>query len=210
MWQARLHLLRARQFWAQDPAAEVAQAKFLLARALDLQPDHALSLSLSGHWQVLEEGDNPQGRQRVLRAVELAPEESQAWLHAAQLHWTADEGDQAWQAVTEARRLAPLHPQAYLYDLFAAGAALVRADYRLAAELGARSVNANRLHVATYPITIAAHLLDGQGDRARELLRIYRDIYPAACWRDFEARNRSAPRVRDLLVSALRDCGLPA
>lgn len=210
MWQARLHLLRARQFWAEDPGAEVARAKYMLARALDLQPDHALSLSLAGHWQVLEEGDVPQARERVLRAVELAPEESQAWLHAAQLHCSADEGELAWAAVSEARRLAPLHPQAYLYDLFAAYAALVRGDHRRAAELGARSLRANRLHVASYPVTIAAHLLDGQGDRARQLLRDYRDIHADAGWRALESRNRAAPRVRALLVDAMRECGLPA
>lgn len=210
MWQARLHLLRARQFWAKDATGEVAQAKYLLARALDLQPEHPLTLSLAGHWQVLEEGDVPQARQRVLRAVELAPEESQAWLHAAQLHCSADEGEQAWAAVSEARRLAPLHPQAYLYDLFAAYAAFVRGDHRRAAELGTRSLRANRLHVGSYPVTIAAHLLDGQGDRARQLLRDYREVYPSAGWRDLEARNRAAPRLRDLLVGAMRDCGLPA
>lgn len=210
MWQARLHLLRARQFWAQDPANEVAQAKYLLARALELQPEHPLSLSLAGHWQAIEEGDVPQARLRVLRAVELAPEESQTWLHAAQLHCSADEGERAWVAVSEARRLAPLHPQAYLYDLFAAYAALVRGDQQRAAELGARSLRANRLHVASYPVTIAALLLDGQGDRARQLLRDYREIYPGAGWRDLESRNRAAPRVRTLLVDALRDCGLPA
>ena len=50
----------------------------------------------------------------------------------------------------------------------------------------------------------------GASDRARQLLRDYREVYPAAGWRELEARNRGAPRVRELLVGAMRDCGLPA
>ena len=102
-----------------------------------------------------------------------------------------------------------MHPQAYLYDLFSAYAALVRGDLPLAAQLGSRACNANRLHVASYPVAVAANAHAGRIDEARALLERYRGLNPQIQWRDWAARSTAAPRVRDLIVEGLREAGMP-
>lgn len=209
-WMAKWHVLQVAQARNADPLAEAGRARAFVAPALDMCPDHALSLAIDGLVHAFIERDLDTAQSRYEDALRHDPSESLAWLYLSAVHAHRGAGDLALQCCERARRLSPLDPLGYYYDGFAAWACLAAGQDARALELAQRSMRGNRLHLPTHILLMQAQALCGQVERARQsaqaLLAARPRMSVARYLADFPGgANAHAERLAD----ALRIAGIP-
>ena len=209
-WMAKWHVLQVAQARTADPLTEAGRARAFVAPALDMCPDHALSLTIDGLVLAFIERDLGAAQARYEDALRHDPSESLAWLCLSAVHAHRGAGDLALQCCERAQRLSPLDPLGYYYDGFAAWACLAAGQDTRALELALRSLRGNRLHLPTHILLVQALALCGQVDRAREhgraLLAARPKMSVARYLADFPGgANAHAERLAD----ALRIAGVP-
>jgi TolB-like protein/tetratricopeptide (TPR) repeat protein len=209
-WLGKWYVLSVFNGWSADAVNETRHALDCTARALDISPDNAFSLTIDGfaHNNLLRRLDVAE--QRYAAALERNPNSALSWLLKGVLHAFRDEGDLAVDATSRACRLSPLDPFGYFYDSLNATAHLAVGSFTRALELADRSLAVNDRHISTLRTKIVAlHSLDRREEAKRvgeQLLRrqpdftvaAYTAAHPAA---DFEF-GRSA-------AAAFRAAGIP-
>ena len=209
-WMGKWHVMRIGQGWSPDPQRDGQQAAYHTASALDLQPDHALSLTLDGFVAAYVRRDVTRAQQRYDAALAANPSESLAWLFKSALLAYGEEHQASADCVQQALGLSPLDPMRYYYEHFAALSALLAGDHARAIAMGERSLAGNRTHASTLRVLVMALALGGEPARARilaqELLRLepgltqnaFRRRYPG--WREAQI---------DTLCQGLDLAGIP-
>ncbi len=177
-WLAKWYVLFVTQGWADDPKRQTAYAQDLTHRALDLDADCSLALTIDGLVQSNLMRDMDKAKARHEAALAANPNESLAWLFLGTTHAFSDHGAEATEATERALQLSPLDPLRYFYDALAASAALTAGKYERAIELGDRSLKANRNHVSTYRTLTLAHALHGQIPQASEFAKRVLEFVP--------------------------------
>jgi TolB-like protein len=210
VWMAKAQLICLAQGWSGDPSRVAARARDLLARALDLQPRHALALALEGQITAYAAGDLDSAERCFERAIETNPNEPLTWLFRSNLLANRGNGDEALAAAEIARALSPLDPLAFMYDIYAAYAALIGGDAPRAKALARRSVRANRLHFPSHPVLICCEMAAGDIDAARASARAYLEIRPHSSVSSFAAAHRASAPIVNTLSAYLREAGMPA
>lgn len=208
---AKWQLLRVAQGWADDGARAAAEAADHVHRALDLQPDDGLALSLRAHLQAQAGHDLDAALATALGAVEAAPQEPNAWLIASGVHGYRGDGAAAVAHAEGAIRLSPLDPARFLFDAFLANALLV--DDRPAEALAAAeaAVSGNSQHPASLRLLAASAQLAGQPARAHEAGRALLQLVPGFSVDAFARRHPGGHHpCAARQVAALREAGLPA
>lgn len=210
-WLGKWHVLRVAQGWSPDRVADAQQARAVLARALDLDPGHALALAIDGLICAYINKDLDTAGQRYAAALEANPSESLAWLFQSALHSYASQGQLAVDCAMHAQRLSPLDPMRYYYDNFTSTAMLSAGDYEGAIRYGQLSLRANRTHGPTLRILAIAQMLAGRAGDARETIAQMLHLEPDFSIAKFLERypGAAAPHTARY-VDALRDAGLPA
>lgn len=213
-WLAKWHVLRVQQGWAGDVRREAMLAQDETKRALDVEPNHSLALTVDGFVHTNLMGDLETGSQRYETALEQNPNESIAWLLKGMLHAFRGEaeGADAIAACDRAQALSPLDPIRYFYDSLSASASITAGQYDKAIALARRSLRANRSHTSTYRALALAQALSGDVDGARltirQLLALDPDYTQTRFLERYPAR-RDAPSFMNKLAEALAIAGLP-
>lgn len=209
-WLAKWHVLRVHQGWSPDAAADVAQARQRIDRALQSDSYCSLALAIDGLVQTSLLGRLDHGQASYEKAIEVNPNDSLAWLLFGTLHAFRGEGDTAVKATRRALRLSPLDPMRYYYDSLSASAATAAGQYADAIRLATRSLKVNRTHTSTYRALAFAQWQLGREQDARRTVASMRALDPdltVSKWlerspsRDYEIGRRYA--------AALRAAGLP-
>jgi tetratricopeptide (TPR) repeat protein len=209
-WLAKWHVLGVTNRWSTDFGADAQRALDHTARALDLSPNNAFSLTIDGFAQNALRRNLDIAGKRYEAALDANPSEALAWLMKASLHTFRYEGAAAVEAAARARSLSPLDPFGHYYDALEAGANLSAENYERALLLAERSLQVNDRHLSTIRIKIFALNFMGRIDEARaagaDLLKrqpdftvdAYMKIHPCA---DF--------KMGAMMENALRSAGLP-
>lgn len=209
-WMAKWHVLRVAQARTSDPLVEARHARAFVAPALDLSPDHSLSLTMDGLVHAFIERDLETAGRRYQEALSRNPNESLAWLYMSAIHAHHGDGEQATRCCQRARQLSPLDPLGYYYNGFAAWAALAARRYEEALTLAKRSMRGNRMHLPTHILLTQAHALCGQIDAAKasaqQLLALRPQMSAARYFEQFPGGPNEHAR---LLADALRIAGIP-
>ncbi|MDP2803963.1 MAG: hypothetical protein Q8O26_18985 [Phreatobacter sp.] len=209
-WLGKWHVLSVFNRWSTDEASDTQQALDCTARALDISPDNSFSLTIDGFAQnnLLRRLDVAEHRYEA--ALEANPNEALSWLLKGALHTFRDEGSQAVNAVSVARRLSPIDPFGHYYDALSAGAHLAADDPEESLRLADRAIAANDRHLSILRIKIGAlHRLDRLSEAravASELLR----RQPAFQVDDYLKSHPSGGfRIGQQMAAALRASGIP-
>ncbi|NML46299.1 hypothetical protein HHL11_21295 [Ramlibacter sp. G-1-2-2] len=210
-WLAKWHVLNVQQGWSANPQADAAVALEQTARAIEADAHCSLAHTMEGFARANILRDFDAAGECYMRALDLNPNDSLAWLLNGVLHAFRDEGHAAMEACDRAQRLSPLDPLRYFYDALSASAALTAGHYEQAVVLARRSLQLNRSHLSTHRALTAALALAGRAEEARasaaELLA--RD--PGFTVRRFLARTPGrAFGISNRIAQALRDAGIPA
>ena len=187
-WLAKWHVLRSVQGWTADPKTDAALALERVHRALDVDPQNSLALSVDGliHGYMLKDLDGAAVRYQA--ALESNPNESLAWLFTSTLHSYRDEGPLAAAAAEQALHLSPLDPLRYFFDSLAATAVCLSGNYARSIELARRSLKVNRTHRSTHRILAIAQVLGGQVEDARKTAKELMLLEPTLTVRGFMER----------------------
>jgi class 3 adenylate cyclase/tetratricopeptide (TPR) repeat protein len=210
-WLGKWHVLRVVQGWAVDAQAEGRAALAAVRRALNLDPNDALALTIEGQTRGFLLQDLDGARRRHDEALASNPNEPLVWLHKANVHAWLGEGEPALQCAQRAADLSPLDPLRFYFDSLACAAALTAGKPELAVTLGERSMRANCLHASTLRLLAIAQVLSGDGAAARATAQSMLQLVPDYRVGRFVERypGRGRPHA-EVWAKALTEAGVPA
>jgi adenylate cyclase len=209
-WKAKWHFLRIAQIDGEGTEIEARKAREHLDRALDLDPDLGLALSLKSHLLVFVDRDLDAAHNALKHAVAQDGSEPLGWLFLSHTHAMRGEGSAALAAVRNADQLSPLDPFRYFVEMMSASAYLADGQYAAAVQCASRSVELNAIHLPGLLMLIIAQQLAGYDADARSSALRYLAMRPEAS----AARYLSNHPVADSEFArrsyeALRAAGIP-
>jgi len=208
-WFAKWYMLRTAQGWSDDPAGDAGRAQALIARSLEVRPDHALSLAIDGQIATYLHGNAERALSQGEAAVAANPNEPLGWLYWSHALANAGRSREAVDTSLRALALSPLDPMRYMFDIFVAYAFLVDGQHASAARHARDAVRANKQHQPSYPVLIVSEMLGGHADEARRHAEFFLAVHPAMSLARYAKRHRGTPETVDLFVRVLREAGLP-
>lgn len=209
-WLAKWHVMRAHQGWSSDPVRTASMARDGTNRALDLDPDNSLALTVDGLVRVQFEKDFQLGESRYGKAIAVNPNESLAWLLKGALHAFRGEGGLAVEHTRRALRLSPIDPMKYYYDSLAATAAASAGEYESAISLARRSLQGNCSHTSTLRTLAISQAMLGRIDDARASVERLLAFEPGFTVSQFKARSPGASfAIGQRFADALAAAGVP-
>ncbi|MBE0548978.1 MAG: hypothetical protein IH627_15280, partial [Rubrivivax sp.] len=189
-------------------AGRLAQAS--ARRAVDLDPDHALALSMDAIVVAQIDGDLPRARQLAEAAVSADPQESHAWLNLGGIHSYLGHAAEAEAMPQRAIELSPMDPARFAFDAFLAEGRLTARRFDAAAAAARASIRLNAMHVSSHRILTIALALAGKVSEARsaagDLLRLNPGFCVSAYRRGYAGRE--LPHLAERL-QALKAAGIP-
>jgi adenylate cyclase len=209
-WRAKWHVLRAQKGWSPDLDREASRALECTKRALDVDPESSLALTIDGfvHTNLLRRLDVAGERYEL--ALRVNPSDSLAWLLAGTRLAFKGEGARAEEATERAHRLSPLDPLRDWYDSLRATAALSAGRYERVIELAQSSLRLNRMNLSALRAMAIAQALGGDEARARQTGREILAREPAFTVARFLERSPSSPfETGRRWADGLRRAGVP-
>jgi DNA-binding winged helix-turn-helix (wHTH) protein/TolB-like protein/Flp pilus assembly protein TadD len=209
-WLARWHLFRVVQGWSQDRDADGRLALELAQRALDLDADSSLALTMLGNVNTSYLRDLDRAESLYDQALAVNPNESLAWLQKGNARSFRGDGEAALQHVQRAVSLSPLDPARHYYLSILASAALSAQSFELAIDAARQSLRLNREHVSTHRVLAIAQSMTGNLDAARTSVREVLRLEPQLTVARFVARSPGAQSgLAQTFGAALHAAGLP-
>lgn len=209
-WMAKWHVLKMQQGWSENADQDAYHARVSAERALDVDPDSSLALTIDGLVQTHILKDHDTATDRYQSAVRANPNNSLAWLLKGTDHAFTGDGVTAVADTQKAIKLSPLDPHRYYYDTLAATAYLADHQFEQALELADRSLRANRFHTSSLRAKAIACWQLGQRDEARRVGRTLMDMEPNLTIRAWKARTPSIGHaICDEWAYTLKKVGVP-
>jgi adenylate cyclase len=209
-WLARWHVFRVVQGWSPDVERDRRDALGHAHRALDLDPESSLALTIAGsvHTNMLKDLDGAE--MLYQQALEANPNEALAWILRGTARAFQGRGAEALDSCERGIALTPIDPMRCFYDNLAAAAAIAAGDYPLALKYAQASVRANRLHTSSLRTLAICQSILGMRAAARSTMADLLRLEPELTAETYLARLPFADRaLADRLVAALVDAGLP-
>jgi len=208
-WLAKWHVLRIVRGLSEDPKAEARIALELTRRALDSEPDNALTLAIEGlaYSQVL--GEFELADRRFATAIAANPSEPMAWLFKSVLSTMWGSAADSVNEALFASALSPVDPLRYFFDLITASAFLTDDQHALAIKHALSSLKQNRHHAPTYRVLLTAQVESGLLDDARASLAALLQEQPGMTVSSYFAIGSTNSVTRKRCAAALRALGLP-
>lgn len=209
-WLARWHVFRTVQGWTGDADDERNRARDLCRRALDLDPESSLAMTIAGSVETTLNHDIDRAQAWYRDALRVDPSEPLAWLLLGTSHSFKGEGDEAVRCCGRATALTPLDPMRFYYDTHSAAAYVAAGDHRTAIEFASRALRSNVAHHSTLRTLAIAQSLAGEHEAAGETVRRIRAAQPDLTVSAFLRQSPAASFAHGRrLAEALRQAGLP-
>ncbi len=208
-WLARWHVFRVVQGWSLDPTHDARVALSLSQRALDINGNCSVALTMRGSVARSLERDFDSAQRYFQSALTANPNEPLAWLFKGTVHGLRGEGGHATEATRYAMRLSPLDPMRFYYESLSATAATGSRRFADAIVLAKRALKANVTHASTYRTMAISQAMLGQMVEARETIERLLVIEPTATVSGFLDRVSERSSLNLEFASALAAAGLP-
>ncbi|MBX3586048.1 MAG: hypothetical protein KF796_05360 [Ramlibacter sp.] len=208
-WLAKWHLLRIVRGMSDDPRKEAQTALEITRRALDCEPENALTLSIEGlaYSQVL--GEFGLAEKQLSRAVSSNPNESMAWLFKSVLSTMWGSAPDSVSEALFATALSPIDPLKYFFELITASALLTNNNHASAILHARKSLRANRHHAPTYRVLLTAQVEINLLDEAKQTLVQLLKEQPGLTVASYLSIGSNSSVTRKRCADALRTLGLP-
>jgi TolB-like protein/Tfp pilus assembly protein PilF len=207
---ARSYAQRKAGRWMADPASEIAEARRLSYRAIELGPDNALALCTGGFALADVVNELEDGDALIDRAMALNPNLAWAWIFSGWVKVSLGEPEVAIERLSHAMRLSPHDP--YLFGMLSAiaSAHLAAGRYADALSWAEKSFRVKPDYLLAACIIAVNRALAGRIDDARNSVMVVLRLDP-----DLRISNLKSVisylRERDFekWVDGLRKAGLP-
>ncbi|MFY7864147.1 tetratricopeptide repeat protein [Roseateles sp.] len=207
-WLAFWHILKGVQGHGTiDEAATQAQA--FAQAALDLDPGHALALTLLGHTLSIR-GDLQQALAHHQQALQHNPSCALAWSFQALAQTYSNQTREACESARLGLALSPLDPWQYFLEAALAHALLAHQQYSEALLHAQQSLRLCASHAPTLLYLSVAQVRLGQATQAQASMHGLRQIWPDTTVGLFKTRywGRNTPHAEDF-AKALAEAGMP-
>jgi TolB-like protein/Tfp pilus assembly protein PilF len=205
------HSLRIGQGWSPDAEAETEALEAAVRTALDIDPGNARALALLGHSHTVLRRRYADAVMQFDRALESAPNDSEAWLRSSPTYAFMGEGREAVRRADHAIVLSPEDPLIFRYQHYKAIAHYATEELEAAAEWGLRSQRTNPHYTSNLRLTAASLTALGRMEEARPLVGRAMALEPgfrvASMMRRHPFRDEAA---RALYGRRMVAAGLPA
>jgi adenylate cyclase len=148
-WLARWHVYNVNQGWAENPKTDFQKAKNLIQHGLEINDQMSFLYSVLGQVQKVTEPDLSVAERSIVRAIQLNPSDSLAWMQLGSLQSFDGRGELALASSRRAIELSPLDPFRYMYLNTMAASALAASQYDYAHTLALESLRLNATHNST-------------------------------------------------------------
>lgn len=206
MW---LHVL-VRNDWADDPDATENEASQHAEAAITLDPQDARGFTIAGNVRAYMQHRLREAAALHDRALALNPNLAMAWALSAFTYLGLGDWDEAQRRLDRYKKLSPMDPGAFQYDIGFCILALMRRDYEAAVTAGRATTEINPSFSAPYKPYLAAlgHL--GRTTEAATVARRLLALEPGFTIPKY-ARSMlfERPQDRDHVLKGLKLAGLP-
>ncbi len=210
-WRSAWHIRSISQGWTTDAAADARAALEFAERSLDSDPNCSILLAMEGWANVYASRRLDLAANRLLRAVEVNPSDSLAWLLKGVTHAFCGEGQDAADAAERALRLSPLDPRRSYFESMAAGANLAAHRFERTIELATSSLRANSQHPSTLRALATGLWYSDRPEQARKCVEQMLALEPSFSVSRYRGSHpASGQPVIELVAEALAACGAPA
>lgn len=155
-WWAYWHVFLVGEGWASDAAGALAWAEQLAERALSLDPKDARALTLVGHVRAFLHRRIDEAIALHERALELNPNLPIAWLFSGLALTYAGQAEEGINRIEQAKRLSPLDPLTYFFDMGLMLAHLLEGAHSRVVEIGLRALELNPTFASTVKVQLSA------------------------------------------------------
>lgn len=209
-WLAKWHIIAVSQGWSSDPGAYSARALDCTARALDANPACPVSLTIDGMIRGDQQSDLSTSAKRFEQAIQQDPNQALAWLMSSRMFSYLGNGKMAVEQAGKARRLSPLDPHGYFFDIMAAMAHLVNDNPAEAIRLTEQSIAANPRHTSSFRLLAVAQESAGDHVKAAATVARVMRMEPNLTVRGYLASHPAGklPMGRKM-ADLLREAGVP-
>ena len=206
-WLAKWHVMQVVQGLSADPANDFKRAISIADRALDLEPNSTLAMSIKGH-ALCHLGSDVDGSRRLLQeATQSNPNDPMAWLYTCV--WSTMWGSSK-DSVVEAENaldLSPLDPQRYYFEMMLATCCAAAENWDRAENLCRSSLLKNRYHLPTIRTLVLAQHELGHTEKARLTMSLLLSLQPNLTIDQYLSAGGQSP-LRQRVASAFRELGL--
>ena len=203
-WLAKWHIIQVVQGLSSDPANDFKRAISIADRALDLEPNSTLAMSIKGH-ALCHLGNDVEASHRLLQeATQSNPNDPMAWLYSCV--WSSMwglSGDSVKEA-ENALDLSPLDPQRYYFEMMLATSCAADQQWSRAIELCQSSLLKNRYHLPTLRCLIASQYETGQMHEAQQSYKTLKTLQPDFTVQQYLVSGGASP-LRRRVANALSD-----
>jgi tetratricopeptide (TPR) repeat protein len=206
---ARAYVQRNAGGWITDRQREVAEARRLAWRAIELGQDDALALCTAGFALADLCGADIDGDAFIDRAIALNPNLAWAWLFSGWVKAWKGDAALALERLAHARRLSPHDPQAFSVDAATGFAHFLadRYDDALASAIEATRSKPNFLFA--WLIAAPAAALSGRMTEARQAIENLQRLAPQVRLSNVGDLQPMRPADFARWIDGLRKAGLP-
>lgn len=209
-WLARWHLFRVVQGWSQDRDKDGRMALSYADRALDIDPESSLALTMAGNVHTSYLRDLETAERFYDAALTANPNESLAWLQKGNERSFRGDGAGALSHIEKALTLSPFDPSRHFYESLLASAALSAGDYGRAISAAKSSLRLNSQHVSSHRVLAIAQSLTGDIEQAAETVQHILRLEPGLTVASFVARSPGGKSgLAGKFGQALHAAGLP-
>ncbi len=209
-WRAFLMLVRIGQQWVTDHEAAGEELISQLQRALELDPDDAMTHALRGHVAAFVFHDFQSALDNFAISRACNPGLALGWAFSSVTQSYLGRSDRARADLGEYRRLQPIDPFPYYFDTAEMLAHALAGNDAEAVRLGRRVLATNPNYFAAYRPMIASLGRVGRIDEARQLLDRLRRHEPGFTLEWLRTRYPPvAPSSQARYLESFRLVGLP-
>jgi DNA-binding SARP family transcriptional activator/TolB-like protein len=209
-WYAYWYIFLISQAWTDAPEAMMAQAGLHADRAVTIDPQDAMALTIAGHVMAFLHRRVRQSLPLHDRALSINPNLTMALALSGSAYAYMGDLSEAWRRARRYKQLAPIDPHAFFYDTLFITVPLLRGEYDAAVSRGREVTEMNPSYVDSLKPHLAAlgHLGLMQ-EAARGVARL-RALEPGFSVERFLATTPfQMPEHRDRIAQGLRLAGIP-
>ena len=208
-WLAKWHIMRIIRGMSPSPEKDAILALEQTHRALDIEPENALTLAVEGHAYCQLLGNFEIAEDRLSKAIRANPNEPLAWLFKSVLSSMWGSARESVSEAEFAAGLSPIDPLKYYFDMLFAAALLANNDHQLAIKYATQSLRGNRYHTPTLRVLVTAQVEAGLMSEARQTLALLLQEAPTLTVAGYLSIGSSGSVTRQRCAQALRKLGIP-
>lgn len=208
-WLAKWYVLRVIRGMSQNSTSDKRNALDSCKRALEINPEHPLALTVYGYVLCQIAGDIENAQIAMDRAIQLCPSDMHAWLFRSVLSAHTGENQRGVVDALQAVKLSPADPHRYFLDTVVASAYAFNDEHGLAILNADKALRLDSTHAPALRVKLLAEVESDQMDAARITGQRLLKLLPSFSIQQYQTMGSENSPARQRVIAAMKMVGLP-